>query len=107
MTAISVRRHPRVDAGFMVKLLSGSRQVLAKAVNLSMAGMSLVDPGEAGTPSELDGVQRVSISLPGEAHEVVMSVRVARRAGEEVALQFTHLDWDDLFVLARFMSPRL
>ena len=101
MSLSPVRQHPRVEAGFMVKLLAGPRAILAKALDLSLAGLSLVDPGD------LDQVSHVAICLPSEGREVVMPVRVARRQGEQVALQFTAVDWDDLFLLARYLSPRL
>jgi hypothetical protein len=101
MSLIPVREHPRVEAGFMVKLIDGSRAVLAKAVDLSLAGLALVDPGE-----EL-AFSHVAITLPAERREVVVPVRVTRRHQGQLALQFTDIDWDDMFVLARYLSPRL
>ncbi|MBI5544464.1 MAG: PilZ domain-containing protein, partial [Deltaproteobacteria bacterium] len=38
------RAHPRVPAGFMVKLEVGARQVLARARDLSMAGLFVDGP---------------------------------------------------------------
>lgn len=95
------RYHPRVEANFMVKVLVNGRATLAKAKNLSMAGLSLV-----GNP----GVERdrvtIAIPLPGD-REVVTECQVRRQSQEGVAVEFSQLDWEDLFALARFLHPRL
>ena len=98
-----MRQHPRVHADFVVKLGRGERSVLARALDVSLAGMALHDPA-----GELDdSVQRVALRIPGEPHELELPVRFARRSGDKVALAFSKLDWDDLFTLARYLSPRL
>lgn len=95
------RFHPRVEANFMVKLLLNGRAVLAKARDLSMAGLLLVeDPGIPRNRLTL------AIPLPGD-REVVTGCRVVRRTGHGVALEFDQLDWEDMFALARFLHPRL
>ncbi len=95
------RFHPRVDANFMVKVLLEGRAVLAKARDLSMAGLFL----QAKPPAALSRVT-LAIPLPGD-REVVTTARVRRWHQEGVALEFDELDWDDLFALARFLHPRL
>ena len=98
-----MRQHPRVGADFVVRLIGPTRSVLTRAVDLSMAGLALIDPAGELKRAVFD---RVSISIPGE-EELVLRVRVARREGERVGLIFEDLDWDDLFLLARYLSPRL
>lgn len=95
------RFHPRVDAGFMVKLFTQGRAVLAKATDLSMAGLKLV-----GDFSSSEERLTLSIPLPGD-REVVTTATVRRCNDEELALEFDQLDWDDMFALARFLHPRL
>ena len=104
MSQTATRQHPRVDAGFVVKLLAGPRAYVARALDLSMAGLSLHDPCGLATAESLNAV---ALKLPGVEREVVMPVRIARRQGEEVALAFTHIEWDDMFDLARFLAPKL
>jgi hypothetical protein len=98
---IPERFHPRVEANFMVKVLSGGRLILAKAHNLSMAGLYLQDfhapDGELLT---------VALPLPDDK-EVITTCRVRRDATEGCAVEFDQLDWEDLFALARFLHPRL
>jgi hypothetical protein len=98
---LPTRFHPRVDAGFMVKLFTGGRAVLAKATDLSMAGLKLV--GDFGVE---DDRMTLCIPIPGD-REVVTQATVRRRGEEALALEFDQLDWDDMFALARFLHPRL
>lgn len=95
------RSHPRVDANFMVKLFSNGKSLLAKACDLSMAGVKLI-----GDFSHAEERVTVAIPIPG-GREVVTKATVKRRGAEETALEFDQLDWDDLFELARFVHPRL
>lgn len=95
------RFHPRVDAGFMVKLFTRGRAVVAKASDLSMAGLKLLGDF-AGTERHVT----LAIPLPDD-REVVTTARVARRTEDGLALEFDGLDWEDLFALARFLHPRL
>lgn len=95
------RSHPRVRANFMVKLQVNGRTVLAKARDLSMAGLYLF--------GNVDGVGQtvgVRILFPND-REVVAACRVKRRGPDGLALSFASVDWDDLFALARFLYPRL
>ncbi len=95
------RFHPRVEAGFMIKLFSGGQSVVAKAKDLSMAGLKLL--------SELRRVDdrvTIAIPLPGD-REIVTQATVRRRSTNEVAVEFDQLDWEDMFALARFLTPRL
>jgi hypothetical protein len=95
------RFHPRVDAGFMVKLFTRGRALVAKASDLSMAGLKLA--GDFAAAEE-----RVTLAIPlPEGREVVTEATVRRRSADELALEFDQLDWDDLFALARFLHPRL
>jgi hypothetical protein len=95
------RFHPRVEANFMIKILLNGRAILAKARDLSMAGLSLmVDPELAREKVT------IAIPLPGD-REVVTGCQVRRTAGDGVALEFDQLDWEDMFALARFLHPRL
>ncbi|MFZ5467844.1 MAG: PilZ domain-containing protein [Myxococcota bacterium] len=95
------RFHPRVPANLMVKLLVDGRALLAKARDLSMAGLCLVS--DPGLPRDR---LAVAIPLPGD-REVVTACTVRRRGSDEVGLEFDQLDWEDLFALARFLHPRL
>lgn len=95
------RFHPRVDAGFMVKIFTGGRAVIAKANDLSMAGLMLV--GDFAAPEER---MTICIPIPGD-RDVVTQATVRRRTEENMALEFDQLDWDDMFALARFLHPRL
>lgn len=95
------RFHPRVDAGFMVKIATGGRSVIAKATDLSMAGLKLI--GDFGSA---DDRMTLCIPIPG-GREIVTQATVRRRNEEELALEFDQLDWDDMFSLARFLHPRL
>lgn len=98
--AIPERFHPRVGADFMVKLWVGGRALIAKAKDLSMAGLCLV-----GAPAVNDEVQ-VALPLPDD-REVITRAKVRRRKEGEIALEFDQLDWDDMFALARYLHPRL
>lgn len=99
---ISVTRfHPRVDAGFMVKIFTGGRAVIAKATDLSMAGLKLI--GDFGAA---DDRMTLCIPIPGDC-EVTTQATVRRRSEEGMALEFDQLDWDDMLALARFLHPRL
>jgi hypothetical protein len=97
----STRFHPRVDAGIMVKLFTNGRAVLAKAVDLSMAGVLVL-----GDFSRSEERITVAVPLPND-REVVTGATVKRRSDAELALEFDQLDWDDMFALARFLNPRL
>ncbi len=95
------RYHPRVESDLMAKVLLNGRAILAKVRDLSMAGLSL-----AGDPTL--GRDRLTLSLPlPNDREIVAECRVCRREETTVGLEFEHLDWDDLFALARYLHPRL
>jgi hypothetical protein len=95
------RFHPRVDAGFMVKLGANGRAIVAKASDLSMAGLKLM--GEFGNIGD-----RLAISIPLPNDKEISTRGTIRRCSEEgVAVEFDQLDWDDMFALARFVHPRL
>lgn len=97
---IAEREHPRVEANLMVKILINGRTVMAKAKDLSMAGMYLV--GVDTTADQLT----VALPLPSD-REIVTRCEVKRRNVDGLAIEFEFLDWDDLFALARFLHPRL
>ena len=60
------RQHPRVAADFAVRLFDGSSSVLVRAKDLSMAGLSVLDPeGKLGLR-----IDRVSLHIPGEPWEL-------------------------------------
>ncbi|MCI0572149.1 MAG: PilZ domain-containing protein [Myxococcaceae bacterium] len=99
--ASDTRYHPRVEAGFMVKVLRNDRTLLYRTRDLSMAGVFVEDlrvlPG-----------QLVALVLPLPHDCDVRVEATARRLTDEgVALEFNDLDWDDMFALARFLYPRL
>jgi hypothetical protein len=98
---LPTRYHPRVDAGFMVKLATDGRAIVVKAADLSMAGLRLLgDFGSVGDTLAL------SIPLPGD-REISTRATIRRCSEEGVAVEFAQLDWDDMFALARFVHPRL
>ena len=94
------RYHPRVEATFMVKLIANGRNIVAKARDLSMAGLCLM--GVPAIPDEIT----VTLPLPGD-REIVTAASVRRKTGEMIAVEFDQLDWDDMFALARYLNPRL
>lgn len=95
------RFHPRVEAGFMVKLLVDGKALIVKAQDLSMAGLFIA--GHA-----VFRRARVSVAIPLPDDREVVTTCLVRRADEEgLALEFEHLDWEDMFALARFLHPRL
>jgi len=96
------RQHPRVAAGFLVKMRVGTRQVLARARDLSMTGL-LVECPVSRLPRTLD----VRIPLPGQDREVAATCRLERVGADSVALSFAQIGWSDLIRLARYLSPRL
>jgi hypothetical protein len=95
------RFHPRVEANLMVKVILPGRAVIAKARDLSMAGLFL-HAQPADTLKELT----LSIPLPGD-RELVTTCAIRRREMNGVALEFGTLDWDDFLALARYLHPRL
>ena len=99
-TGIGDRFHPRVPANFMVKLLLDGKAVLAKALDVSMAGLRVTGP-------EWVQRDRLTVAVPLPGREVVAGCRVRRRDGAAMALEFDELDWEDMFALARFLHPRL
>jgi len=95
------RFHPRVEANFMVKVMLNGRPVVAKARDLSMAGLYLL-------AHPAPGQERLTVSIPlPDDCEVVTQCHVRRQESDGVALEFEELDWEDLFALARFLHPRL
>lgn len=99
-TPVVERYHPRVEATFMVRLKVNGRNLVAKAKDLSMAGLCLL-----GVPAITDELT-VALPLPGD-REIVTQARVKRRAAGAIGLEFAELDWDDMFALARYLNPRL
>ena len=95
------RSHPRVDAGFMVKMHTNGRSVVAKAQDLSMAGLMLV-----GDFRDAEETVTLAIPLPDD-REIVIRALVRRREEDELGLEFDQLDWDDIIALARYLHPRL
>jgi hypothetical protein len=95
------RYHPRVDANFMLKVMAGGRLLIAKAKDLSMAGVFVL--GLGGRPGDL---LTLSVPLPND-REVVTSARILRVREDGAAVEFDQLDWDDLCALARYLHPRL
>lgn len=99
-SGIAEREHPRVEANLMVKILINGRTVVAKAKDLSMAGIYLL-----GVDTTSDHLS-VAVPLPDD-REIVTRCEVKRRNVDGLAVEFEFLDWDDLFALARFLHPRL
>jgi len=97
----SERAHPRVPANFMVKVMVNGRAIVAKAKDLSMAGLYLVNHTPARTRT-----LTIAIPLPND-REIVTRCDVKRDSERGTALEFCQLDWEDLFALARYLHPRL
>ena len=95
------RFHPRVESDLTVKVLVNGRAYLARARDVSMAGLYLM-----AQPPANQETFTVSIPLPND-REVVTRCQVRRRAKDGVGLEFGLLDWEDLFALARYLNPRL
>jgi len=95
------RFHPRVEANLMVKVILPGRSVVAKARDLSMAGLFL-----HAQPADALRELTLAIPLPGD-REIVANCSILRRENNGVALEFGTLDWDDFIALARFLHPRL
>jgi hypothetical protein len=95
------RFHPRVEANLMVKVLLPGRSIVAKARDLSMAGLFL-------HAQPADSLRELTLSLPVNGdREIVVNCTILRRETNGVALEFGTLDWDDFLALARFLHPRL
>lgn len=94
------RYHPRVRAGFMVRLDVRGRQLVSKAADLSMDGLLL--RGDFGALGE-----RLGVRIPLPDREISIAATVVRRDDAGAALKFDELDWDDLLAMARFVHPRL
>ncbi|KFE63453.1 PilZ domain-containing protein [Hyalangium minutum] len=95
------RFHPRVEANLVVKVLLPGRTVVAKARDLSMAGLFL-------HAQPADALRELTLSLPLNGdREIVVNCTILRREANGVALEFGTLDWDDFLALARFLHPRL
>ncbi len=97
----ATRFHPRVSANFTVKLHQHGKALAVKASDLSMAGVKLVGKF-AGLTERLT----LAIPLPKD-RELLVRAKVKRHDGDELAVEFEQLDWDDMFALARFLHPRL
>jgi PilZ domain len=95
------RYHPRVAAGFAVRLQAQGRTVVARAADLSMAGCKV--QGQLGLCGDRLTMQ---LALPGDRALVTLAT-VRRRLDDALALEFDELDWDDLIALARFVHARL
>src|SRR5690606_37458237 len=67
------RRHPRVPAGFLVKLHAAGRVLVQKARNLSMTGVLL--EGAAAAPGETVVME---IPLPNEQRTIAVTGEVRR-----------------------------
>jgi len=99
------RRHPRVPAGFLVKLHTAGRVLVQKARDLSMTGVLLEGAGHHQVGEQIV----VEIPLPDEQRMIAVTGEVRRgdTATDTTAVYFLDLDWDDMFALARFVGPRL
>lgn len=97
-----LRQHPRVTADLLVQVIGSGRSVIARAVDLSMEGLKLLDVGL----DDVGDMTQVAIGLPGQSTWRT-ACRVARREKGVVGLQFVALDWDQLLSIARYVSPRL
>ncbi|MFN7131700.1 MAG: PilZ domain-containing protein [Myxococcales bacterium] len=95
------REHPRVPANFVVHVEMPGGAVKARARDLSMAGLYL------DAPLKVPDRVQVLLVLGEEIGSVVTTCEVERRDEHGVALSFARIDWDELMVLARFLSPRL
>mgnify|MGYP001471825650 CR=1 FL=1 len=98
------RRHPRVPAGFLVKLHAAGRVLVQKARDLSMTGVLVEGIGLATGERVV-----MEIPLPNEQRMIAVTGEVRRggRDSDTTAIYFLDLDWDDFFALARFVAPRL
>ena len=95
------RAHPRVVAGFIVRIRNGHEIIVAMARDVSMVGLSIDAPLPEGKKFPL------ALSLPGEVRPIVAVGQVERSDDSGTALTFVDLAWNNLFALARFLSPRL
>ncbi|WNG34649.1 PilZ domain-containing protein [Archangium minus] len=98
---VQERYHPRVEANWMVKVHIGERTVLAKARDLSMAGLFLL-----GHPADTTRQLTLTLPLPGVG-DITTVCNIVRREAHGVALEFMDLDWDHFLLLARYLHPRL
>jgi hypothetical protein len=98
---VPARYHPRVTSGIMIKIVREGRTSLARARDLSMAGLFLL-----GLRAKEGERLVLTVPLPGDGEVTTYSV-VKRQHKDGVAVEFEDLDWDDLFALARYLHPRL
>ncbi len=99
--AAPTQRHPRVQADFTVTVQLGARSITAQGRDLSMTGLFLT--GALELPDKV----LVRIPLPEEGGEVATTCKVERREKHGVAVSFSDIDWEDLLLLARYVSPRM
>lgn len=97
------RRHPRVEANFLVLVRGRGVPLVHKAKNVSLNGILLSGDGvERGAPVV------VEMPLPEESRMISATGRVVRHGPDEaVGIHFTDLDWDGILAMARFLAPRL
>jgi hypothetical protein len=95
------REHPRVPSDFPVKLQLGNTELCARARDLSMTGLYL------SGALELPETVLVRIPLADEGTEVATTCRIERREKHGVAVSFAEIRWEDLLLLARYVSPRI
>ena len=98
---VATRFHPRVEAGFMVKLFLNGKEQMVRADNLSMAGLKLLGEFSLQTTQ-----LKISIPLPGD-REIKTQAQVRRHHIDSIAVEFDDLDWDDMLAMSRFLHPRL
>jgi hypothetical protein len=95
------RYHPRVEANLMVKVVQSGRTVVAKARDLSMAGLYL-------HAQVADSLRQLTLCIPlPDDREIITTCTILRKEMDGVALEFGTLDWDDFLALARYLHPRL
>lgn len=97
------RRHPRVDANFLVLVRGRGAPLVRKARNVSMNGILL-----SGEGVERDAPVVVEMPLPDEPRMISATGRVVRSGPDDaVGIHFTDLDWDGILAMARYLAPRL
>jgi len=97
-------RPPRVVDGLRVRAPTrrGDRELASR--DLSLTGVFL-----EGVRASVGTVVPLRMTVPGLEGELSIAGRVVRcdDAAPGVALSFSRIGWEDLFVIARYLAPRL
>lgn len=97
-------RPPRVGEGINIRVPTRRGEKEIQARDLSLTGVYL-----EGVRAAVGKVIPLRLSIPEVDGELSITGRVVRcdESAPGVALTFSRIGWEDMFVIARFLAPRL